>query len=530
MKHFLKSHRDVVARSDGQQNGMIHARRGAHAYLAQSLSPVRMKKWIYEAIRCTIGTHRAEQGGALGGNRATGEVTHFHFDESAHRTGATYSPDVVVLNRLLAEGWNPAGVKLMGFVHSHPPLFCRPSGGDVVYARAILEANLEMDRLLLPIVMTEPDTGRFELFMFAAHRGRDNILIEPVELIIVDHERCDSATATAHTIQSQAFDDVRRVDHAVPLTETFRRVHEAYDLPRLAASRIIYVGTGGAAGFIEDMARAGIGSHVLIDPDIVSETNLATQQVYRKDIGRAKVECIAERIHDINPQAHIFTIQRSLDDLDDAGIQELATAQLDGHAPLQTLLCGFTDNFEAQARVNRLGLNFGLPSLCAQLYREGRALEVTFTYPGVTPACHRCALSSRYRAYLENGFSNNVTSDGTPIFATTRLNAIKGFIAMALLHHGTDHPRWGGLLATIRNRNLVQVRLDPEVERTLGLNVFSRVFRGADAERVLFDETIWLPQQPERPEFGFPTCPDCGGTGDLRRAANTFTDTRLMRR
>jgi hypothetical protein len=500
---------------------------GARSTCDTLLRPLRMKKSVYRAIRQAVGARRAEQGGALGGNRAAGEVTHFHFDEFAQITGVSYSPDVAVLNRLLAEEWNPAGINLMGFVHSHPPGFCRPSGGDIVYARAILKANPEMDRLLLPIIMAAPDAGRFEMFPFAALRGRDGVQIEPLQLLLVDDEE-PSDTATRDNICGD--EPLISARQKASPEETFRRVKDAYDLPQLAACRIIVVGTGGAAGFVEDMTRAGVGSLILIDPDTVSETNLATQQVYRRDIGRAKVEALAARIRDINPDAHVVALQRSLDDLDDHFVQELATARLEEHSPAQTLLCGFTDNFKAQARINRLALHLGLPSLCAQLYREGRAVEVTFTYPGLTPACHRCALGSRFRAYLEGGFVNNVTSDGTPIFATTRLNAIKGFIATAILHYGTDHPRWGGLLKLIADRNLIQVRLDPEVERTLGLDVFNRVFRHADLDRVLFDETVWLPQQPERPEYGFSVCPDCGGTGDLRRAIGTFADTRVMRR
>lgn len=488
----------------------------------QSPQSLLMRRSIYEAIKQAVGTRPAEQGGALGGNRATGEVTHFHFDDSAQRTGATYSPNVEVLNRLLAEDWNPAGIKLLGFVHSHPPSFRRPSGGDLTYARAILEANAEMEQLLLPIVITEPDAGRFELFPFAACRTWSGVQARPLHLLLTEDETTHGSKRTARTNAAT----VPGEGQPVLLAETFLRVQKAYDLPRLADCRLIYIGTGGAAGFIEDMARAGVGSHILIDPDTVAETNLATQQVYRKDIGRAKVACLAERIKDINPSIQVTALQCLLDELDDAAIKELIDAPLAGRRPAQIILCGFTDNFPAQARVNRLALQFRLPSLCAQLYHEGRAVEITFTYPGITPACHRCALGGRYRAYLEGNFTNNVTSDGTPIFATTRLNALKGFVAMALLHHGTEHARWGGLLTTIGRRNLVQVRLDPDVERTLGLNVFSRVFGHADSERVLFDDTVWLPQEPECPATGFTACKDCGGTGDLRRAAGTFADTR----
>lgn len=331
--------------------------------------------------------------------------------------------------------------------------------------------------------------------------------------------------------------------HAPPFPETFRRVVDAYDLPRLSQCHVISIGIGGAASFVEDLARAGVGRLTLIDPDIVSETNLATQQVYRRDIGRPKVACVAARIRDINPAAVVGEMPCSLDEIDDEAFARLLGTPDGQSPPVATLLCGLTDNFYAQARVNRLALQFGLLSLCAQVYYQGRGAELTFTAPGVTPACHRCVLKPRYDAYLDHGYTNTVTSDGTPIFATGRLNALKGFIAMALLHHGMfplrsfpmhghgshgsdelpSYRRWGTLLDRIADRNLIQIRMDPDLSETVGLKVFDRVFANSDQSRMLFDETVWLPQQPETD----PPCPDCGGTGDLRLAIGTLADTRL---
>lgn len=471
-------------------------------------------------IRENIGTRPAEQGGPLGGRRSEGVVTHFFFDRSARRTGATYSPDHELLNRLFREDWNPAGISLLGFVHSHPPGCMRPSAGDREYAERILRAIPKLSWLYLPIVMTEADTGRFEIIPYAAVRDHDGVRVERLNLEVVD-----GGPVTGLVSEQQGGDTVTPDG-----SETFRRVRGAYDLNHLARCRVIYGGVGGAAGYVEDTVRAGVGEHVLIDPDTVSETNLATQQVYRKDLGRPKVECLAERLHDINPAARVVTRAVRLDDIDDAEFAALVRGPLGGDPPLTTVLCGLTDNFLAQARLNRLALHFGVPSLCAQVYREGRGAEITFTFPGVTPACHRCVLSARYSAYLEHGFENTVGSDGTPIFSTTRLNALKGMITMAILHHGTDHPRWGKMLQRIGHRNLIQIRLDPDLGSTLGLSVFDRVFGGGDQSRMFFDEVVWLPQQPDREDLnGRRTCLDCGGMGDLREAIGTFSDTRIMR-
>ena len=497
----------------------------------QKLSDLVISKSIMREIEETIGSQRAEQGGPLGGDRLTGIVTNFHFDNSARRTSATYSPNIEVLNKLFADEWNPQDINLLGFVHSHPPSLRQPSGGDIEYAAKILAAIPELKCLFLPIVMTEPDTGSFTLLPFVALRDGESVKIEQIKLIVRDDELLKTAAGNQEidanfTTETKSVNLVGKYSPAI-----FERVQNAYDLEHLADCRIVCFGAGGAADFIENAARAGIGQIILIDKDIVSESNIATQQTYLHDVGRPKVECIAERLLQINPLALVRAIPRWLDnEFDDLELAELLAGEIEGRKPKRTLLCGLTDNFYAQARINRLALQFGVPSLCAQMYKEGRGAEITFTYPGVTPACHRCILSSRYRTFLEQNYQNEITSHGTPIFATTRLNSITGFITLALLHHGTSHPRWGNLLDRIGNRNLVQLRLDPDFAATLGFEIFDKTFNSADKNRLLFDETIWLEEDAECPENGYDYyCPDCGGKGDLGQVIGTFSDTRKMR-
>lgn len=468
-----------------------------------------MTESVAEHIRHTIGRMRPEQGGMLGGDLETGVVTHFHFDTSARTTGGTYSPDDRELTRVLIEEWNPAGIRLLGFVHSHPGGFHHLSGGDVEYAARLLKRNLDQQRLLLPIVRPATN-GEFQIFPYAVVRNqKGSVSVMEMELEVTrEGAVADSAC------------------NGVATDETFARVKDAYDLDRLGRCRLVCVGGGGAADYIENMSRAGVGEYILIDPDIVSETNLSTQQTYRKDIGRPKVDALADRLCDINPSVRIATYQKRVEEITDEEFRGLLFGPMGEEKLEMTLIAGLTDNFYAQARVNALALQFGVPSLCAQVYPEGKVAEVTFTYPGITPACNRCALSLRYKAYLKDGFENNATSDGTPIFSTIRLNALKGFITLAILHHGSEHPRWGNLLSRIGKRNLLQIRMDPDVP----FEVFSRVLGGGDTDRILFDETVWLPQEPEslanRWDYD---CPDCGGTGNLLDAKGTFEDTRDIR-
>jgi len=523
---------------------------------------MRLSMPVLRSVIETIGILPAESGGPCGGNEGEEDITQFHFDESSRNSAVTYSPDYEFLNKLFKEQWNPRGIRLRGFLHSHPGSMSRPSVGDEVYAERILRAIPDLEVLWLPIINTVPDTGRFQLTPWAAVRTGNGVEIRRACLQIASEEdkhaegfvpigasrfRFDTpldvlviedvtevvpglrpvAAVAENSTDAQKVPELARVPKIrIDRGQTFARVQSAYDLEHMRSARIIAIGAGGSASWLEEHSRAGGEQFVLIDPDVVSETNLATQQTYRRDIGRPKVDCIAERIRDINPLARTVPIQKPLDDLTDEEIRHLLFDSIDGREATLTIICGLTDSFVAQARVNRLALQFGIPSLCGQVYREGRGLEVTFTHPEVTPACNRCILSSRYRYYLEQGQENDVTSDGTPIFATSRLNAIKGFIALAIIHHGSEHPRWGHLLKRIGNRNLIQVRMDPDFSRTMGMTVFDRVFQGADQERLLFDETVWLPQAQECPDTGYPPCPDCGGTGNLLDALGKFDDTR----
>lgn len=142
---------------------------------------------VYDQIHKEIGKRDPEQGGPLGGNRENFVVEHFYFDKLAQRTGATYSPNYQHLNDLFQKKWNPVGINLLGFVHSHPTGFWRPSSGDLFYAEAILRGIPELEYLLLPIVRTERD-GKFEIFPYAAVRSSNGVKIVQLHLEVLPNE------------------------------------------------------------------------------------------------------------------------------------------------------------------------------------------------------------------------------------------------------------------------------------------------------------------------------------------------------
>ncbi|MCM2321956.1 MAG: HesA/MoeB/ThiF family protein [Oligoflexia bacterium] len=75
------------------------------------------------------------------------------------------------------------------------------------------------------------------------------------------------------------------------------------DQLRLFRSRVAVIGCGGLGGYvIEELARVGVGTLTLVDPDVFEEHNLNRQLLSSpRALGRSKVACAAERVAEINP-------------------------------------------------------------------------------------------------------------------------------------------------------------------------------------------------------------------------------------
>ena len=81
-------------------------------------------------------------------------------------------------------------------------------------------------------------------------------------------------------------------------------------LQRLSDCRIILFGTGGVGSWCaEALVRTGARRLTLVDFDRVCPSNINRQMpATAKTVGRLKVEAAAERLHEINPEAEIVTI------------------------------------------------------------------------------------------------------------------------------------------------------------------------------------------------------------------------------
>ena len=95
---------------------------------------------------------------------------------------------------------------------------------------------------------------------------------------------------------------------------------------RLAESRIVVLGVGGLGGWSAlSLACCGVGEMLLIDGDLVEESNLNRQVLYTEaDIGKPKAEVAAERLNAFNSSMKLEVVAARLEG------EEAIAAAIDG--------------------------------------------------------------------------------------------------------------------------------------------------------------------------------------------------------
>ena len=525
---------------------------------------VHISQGVLDNFRKNVGRYAPETGGLLGATNDETCVDICHFDRHSKNTPGTFYYDVPSMSEVFRE-WKARGYIINGIYHSHPRGCIRPSYHDI--STALLHIRFfNLEYFYLPIFQSRKK-GLFTMFFYIVKKQDDDLVVTLDHVLKATEEGYELQSFTewheTHSIseldsyrmtieQKQAKGHKPEAAPSASVNGTYK-TNSKEDIPvnnntNIAATTvsdyfakvkslypdhvldkvIVCVGTGGARSFLENCARSGFRNFILMDKDVVGTTNIATQGVFISEMGKKKVEVIRERILDINPKARVVCVDSFLDD---AMSDEEFKSYLDmfpHRRPTDYLILGCTDNFEAQKRSSMLALKYGNPYLAAMMYAGGAAAELIFTYPGVTESCPRCLLRDRFEKY-EHGFQNDVDSSACPIFATERMNATKGYIAlMLLMYHEDPTSPFNDMLNKVANRNFVWIRLNPYLKETaLGIELFDRLFAGTPERFTFMDETIWIPQHPDTD----PPCKMCGGTGDLREFSVKWADidTRKIR-
>ena len=147
---------------------------------------------------------------------------------------------------------------------------------------------------------------------------------------------------------------------------------------RLKNARILCVGAGGLGSpAVLYLAAAGVGTIGIVDFDVVDFSNLQRQIIHGTgDVGRSKLLSARARIHELNPEVRVETIDAPFKAANAREIVEAWDVVIDG-----------TDNFAARYVVNDACVLYGKPNAWGSIFRfEGQAS--VFAAPG--GPCYRC--------------------------------------------------------------------------------------------------------------------------------------------
>lgn len=146
------------------------------------------------------------------------------------------------------------------------------------------------------------------------------------------------------------------VNYTAPPTRYDRQIRafgiEGQDV--LHSLKVAIVGLGGTGTFIlQALAHLGVRNFLLIDPDVVEDTNLnRLVGATHRDVGKSKVSVAQKWAHVINPQASIEAIEGSI--LRQAVAKQLADVDF---------IFGCTDSHGSRAVLNQLAYQYLIPTI-----------------------------------------------------------------------------------------------------------------------------------------------------------------------
>jgi molybdopterin/thiamine biosynthesis adenylyltransferase len=247
----------------------------------------------------------------------------------------------------------------------------------------------------------------------------------------------------------------------------------------------------------EQVARAGVGRLVLVDPDRVDAVNLSRTAFEVRDVGQPKPEALARRLLQLAAGVEVVSLGRA--------VQDLELAELDALVRGADLVVGATDDPAAQRALNRFAFARGKPALFVGLYAGARGGEVVLSVPGRTP-CYLCATAARHGAERAGGRVSRELDYGT--------GRLQGEVALAAdIHHVASAAVKLALALLLPEGSDGELRRFADGALAEGLSYltlstvpgywfYPAVFKDVPGQGAF--QSVWLTPQ------AIPSCPVCG--------------------
>lgn len=137
------------------------------------------------------------------------------------------------------------------------------------------------------------------------------------------------------------------------------------------------VGLGSGGSFVAvSLAMSGVGRFILVDDDALEAANTVRHVADLRDVGRPKVDVVADLIRQRNPAAEVRAVAGCIED------------HLDLLAEMDIVVAG-VDREQPKFAINQACIEHGRTAVYAGVYERGEGGDVCIIYPDEGP-CYAC--------------------------------------------------------------------------------------------------------------------------------------------
>jgi molybdopterin/thiamine biosynthesis adenylyltransferase len=213
---------------------------------------------------------------------------------------------------------------------------------------------------------------------------------------------------------------------------------------------------------------------ILVDNDSYDWSNLSSQEIGSRDVGRPKAIATAERLHQINPRLEAVPLQGK--------VEWLPRAMLRADVILAAL-----DSLRARTFVNEIATRLAVPWVDTGVEPDGRLARVTVYRPDSDGPCMECGLTAAHYDTMDHalpcaGDSSDALAGEAP---STRAPAYLGALAASLAAAECEELLAGDIDGSLARRELVvSAKYHTHFVTNLGRNPNCR-----------FDHSTWSPEK-----------------------------------
>ena len=180
-----------------------------------------------------------------------------------------------------------------------------------------------------------------------------------------------------HLIQVATLTEVKIEPYALKL-DIFSRNTGILESSIMLEKRALFIGCGSVGSLVAvELAKAGVGSFMLVDNDIFGYHNICRHQCGIYDVGRYKTDAVADRILQINPYAKVLKFNSTIQDVDRDKILEFCNTD--------SIIIGGADNREGDLYANQFATQTGASFMSIGCWERAFAGEIFYCLPEGMP-------------------------------------------------------------------------------------------------------------------------------------------------